>query len=198
MNDISKGKEYMDDFQEESLTTCKLMILRILEQTDFPLTDSQLSEFFVSHEYVDYFQFRRAIGELVDSDYLSRETIRNMTRYRVTPAGREALDLFDYKIPYLWLNDILNWLRDNSYELRREVEVTADYYPVKKGWRTEYMVRSSIREKGEILMDLTLNVVSKEQAIDICDQWQEKSNQVYGTLMDILVLGHEGSHEEDA
>ena len=47
-------------------------------------------------------------------------------------------------------------------------------------------------------MDLTLNVVSKEQAIDICDQWQEKSNQVYGTLMDILVLGHEGSHEEDA
>lgn len=184
----SENKSYRDDFAEESLTTCKLMILRILAQTNFPLTDSQLSEFFVSHEYVDYFQFRRAIGELVDSDYLSRETVRNMTRYHITPSGQEALEFFDYKIPYLWLDDILKWLKDNSYELRREVEVTADYYPVKKGWRTEYMVRTCIREKGEILMDLTLNVVSKEQAIDICDQWQAKSDQVYGALMDILVL----------
>lgn len=188
MSQLPKEQTFDDPAGEESLTTYKLMILRILDQTDYPLTDSQLSEFFVSHEYVDYFQFRRAISELLDSDYLSRETVRNMTRYHVTPAGREALSFFDYKIPYLWLEDILNWLEDNSYELRREVEVSADYYPVKKGWRTEYMVKTSIREKGEILMDLTLNVVSKDQAVRICDQWQEKSNEVYASLMNILVL----------
>ena len=50
------------------------------------------------------------------------------------------------------------------------------------------MVKTSIREKGEILMDLTLNVVSKDQAVRICDQWQEKSNEVYASLMNILVL----------
>ena len=178
-----------NNISEESLTTYKLMILRILEQTDYPLTDSQLSEFFVTHEYVDYFQFRRAIGELIDSDYLTRDIIRNMTHYHITADGRQALDMFDYKIPYLWLEDIMTWLKENSFRLRREVEVTADYYPVKKGWRTEYMVRVCIREKGETLLDLTLNVVSKEQAVDICDQWQKKSDQVYGTLMDLLVLG---------
>jgi hypothetical protein len=188
MSQTSKEQTFADPAGEESLTTYKLMILRILDQTDYPLTDSQLSEFFVSHEYVDYFQFRRAISELLDSEYLSRETVRNMTRYHVTPAGKEALGFFDYKIPYLWLKDILSWLEENSFELRREVEVSADYYPVKKGWRTEYMVKGCIREKGEILMDLTLNVVSKDQAVRICDHWQEKSNEVYGSLMNLLVL----------
>ena len=193
MSDKFNEQEVREEGNEQSLTTCKLMILRILEETDFPLTDSQLSEFFVSHQYVDYFQYRRAVGELVDSDYLVKETIRNMTRYHMTPAGREALELFDYKIPYLWLSDIQSWLKDNRFELRREVEVTADYFPVKKGWRTEYMVRTCIREKGEVLMDLTLNVVSKDQALEICDKWQDKSKDVYSCLMDLLVLDQSDS-----
>ena len=39
---------------EESLTLYKLMILFMLDNLDFPLTNSQLSEFFVNYGYTSY------------------------------------------------------------------------------------------------------------------------------------------------
>ena len=52
---------------EESLTLYKLMILFMLDNLDFPLTNSQLSEFFVNHGYTSYFHLQQAINELVES-----------------------------------------------------------------------------------------------------------------------------------
>ena len=45
------------------------------------------------------------------------------------------------------------------------------YYPLKKK-RGEYMVKTQIKEKGSLLLVLSINVVSKEQAIAICHSWE--------------------------
>lgn len=74
-----------------------------------------------------------------------------------------------------------------KYQLRKEVDITADYYPLKKK-RGEYMVKTQIKEKGSLLLELNINVVSKEQAIAICDSWEKKSDAVYGKLMEMLLL----------
>ena len=55
---------------EESLTLYKLMILFMLDNLDFPLTNSQLSEFFVNHGYTSYFHLQQAINELVESEFV--------------------------------------------------------------------------------------------------------------------------------
>ena len=73
------------------------------------------------------------------------------------------------------------------FQLRKEVDITADYYPLKKK-RGEYMVKTQIKEKGSLLLELNINVVSKEQAIAICDSWEKKSDAVYGKLMEMLLL----------
>ena len=67
---------------EESLTLYKLMILFMLDNLDFPLTNSQLSEFFVNHGYTSYFHLQQAINELVESEFVRAETIRNTTNLR--------------------------------------------------------------------------------------------------------------------
>ena len=76
---------------------------------------------------------------------------------------------------------------EKKYQLRKEVDITADYYPLKKK-RGEYMVKTQIKEKGSLLLELNINVVSKEQAIAICDSWEKKSDAVYGKLMEMLLL----------
>ena len=58
---------------EESLTLYKLMILFMLDNLDFPLTNSQLSEFFVNHGYTSYFHLQQAISELVESFLIGSE-----------------------------------------------------------------------------------------------------------------------------
>ena len=50
------------------------------------------------------------------------------------------------------------------------------------------MVKTQIKEKGSLLLELSINVVSKEQAIAICDSWEKKSDAVYGKLMEMLLL----------
>ena len=79
---------------EESLTLYKLMILFMLDNLDFPLTNSQLSEFFVNHGYTSYFHLQQAINELVESEFVRAETIRNTTNYHLISSGKEALSMF--------------------------------------------------------------------------------------------------------
>ena len=168
---------------EESLTLYKLMVLYMLDNLDFPLTNSQLSEFFVNHGYTSYLQ--QAINELVESTFIRGEQVRNTTNYHLTETGKEALNMFDSKIPNPIKDDILEYFKEKKYELRKEVDITADYYPLKKG---EYMVKTKIKERGTVLMELSINVVSKEQAIAICDKWVQKSDSVYSNVMETLLL----------
>lgn len=170
---------------EESLTLYKLMIMYMLDNLDFPLTNSQLSEFFVNQGYTSYFHLQQAINELVDSAFLRSEVIRNTTNYHLNESGREALKMFDAKIPEPIKNDIMDYFAKHRFELRRETEITADYYPMKRG---EYMVKTQIKERGTVLMELSINVVSKEQAIAICDSWSSKSDAVYCKVMEMLLL----------
>lgn len=170
---------------EESLTLYKLMVLYMLDNLDFPLTTSQLSEFFVRREYTSYFHLQQAVNELVDSSFIRGETIRNSTQYHLTQNGREALQMFDSKISDSIKNDILDYFKEKKYQLRKEVSITADYFPLKKG---EYMVEARIKERGALLMELKINVVSREQAVAICDSWSEKSDTVYAQIMDTLLL----------
>ena len=92
---------------EESLTLYKLMILYMLYNLDFPLTNSQLSEFFVNHGYTSYFHLQQAVNELVETNFIHGEQIRNTTNYHLTETGKEALSMFDSKIPDPIKDDIL-------------------------------------------------------------------------------------------
>ena len=173
---------------EESLTLYKLMVLYMLDNLDFPLTNSQLSEFFVNHGYTYYFHLQQAVNELIDSTFIRGELIRNTTHYYLTSAGTEALRMFESKISDAIKNDILAYFKEKKYQLRKEVNITADYYPIKKG---EYMVEALIKERGVTLMELKINVVSKEQAIAVCDKWADKSDKVYCQVMETLLFEEE-------
>ena len=152
---------------EESLTLYKLMILYMLDNLEFPMTTSQLSEFFVNKGYTSYFHLQQAINELHDARFIRGDVVRNTTNYYLTASGQEALDMFLGKIPEPIKIDIM------------------DYFSLKKG---EYMVKTQIKEKGSTLLELYLNVVSKEQAIEVCDKWSEKCESVYSKVMELLLL----------
>ncbi len=170
---------------ENTFTLYKLMILYMLGNLDFPLTTSQLSEFFIKRGYTSYFSFQQSLNDLAEKEFIMGETVRNSTSYHLGSLGEEALTMFDNRIPPAIKNDIRNYLQEQKYQLRRELDIHADYYPVKRG---EYMVTAHIKERGSLLMDLQLNVVSRDQAIQICDSWNQKSEQVYEKIMDILLF----------
>ncbi len=168
---------------DNRLTLYKLIILFMLDRVDFPLTTSQLSHFILDKGYTNYFSFQQAVGELEEAGFIRSEQIRNTTQFHLTPDGKEALDLFDYKLSSAIKDDVYAYFAAEKINLRNEVEVYATYYPAK---RDEYMVQCTILERNETLLDIKINVPSLDQANLICDEWHEKSNDIYEYLVEQL------------
>ncbi|MBQ9156663.1 MAG: DUF4364 family protein [Eubacterium sp.] len=170
---------------QESLTLYKLMIMFMLDHLEVPLTNSQLSEFFVSRGYASYFHLQQSINDLVDSSFIRGELNRSITSYYLTESGREAIHMFENQISEAIKEDILTYFDQHHVKLRQNVEINADYYPTRQG---EYIVRTQIREKDSLLLELNINVVTEDQAITICNQWAGRSEEVYKTIMNMLLL----------
>ena len=160
--------------EQEQLTLYKLMILYLIEKVDFPLSNSQISEFILDKGYTNYFTVQRAFHELEEENMLRVKQIRNMSHYALSDEGSEAIEMFEYQIPNSIKEDIAQFLKEKEYELRKEASVTADFYP----------------SKGEEspLLEINLNVVSRDQAVYICDHWEKKHSDVYSMLIEKLLF----------
>jgi DNA-binding PadR family transcriptional regulator len=169
----------------ESLTLYKLIILYMLRKVSFPLTNAQISDFILEKEYTTYFTLQQAISELIDSNLIKTETIRNSSRYYITEEGDNTLVFFENRISDAIKADIDEYLEKNKYDLRNEVSTISDYY---KTTNNEYAVRCQVKEKHSDLVDLTLTVPDEEEAAAICNNWQKKSQQIYAYLMGELMV----------
>ena len=82
----------------EPFTIYKLTILYMLDKAGFPLSNTQISNFFLEKEYTDYFRVQEVIGDLVNADLINFKSTHSNTQYTLTAAGKETLGFFKDKI----------------------------------------------------------------------------------------------------
>lgn len=168
----------------DSLTLYKLIILYMLNKVNFPLTNNQISSFFLTKEYTTYFTLQQAISGLLESNFISIESIRNASYYHITAEGDETLSFFGNKIPPAIIDDVDIFLIENKYELRNEVGTIADYY---KSTNQDYIVHCQVKEGKTTLIELNLSVPTKEEASHMCNNWKEASQEIYAVIMKSLM-----------
>ena len=168
----------------DPITLYKLMILYMLDHVNFPLTNSQLTDFFLDHEYTTYFTLQQALNELEDAGLIHKEPSHNSTRYEITREGEETLNFFGKNISPAIVNDMDQYLKENKFRLREEVGTSADYY---KATGQDYIVHCEVREGKTVLIRLDLALPDKEQAEAMCSNWKEKSQEIYSFAMKTLL-----------
>lgn len=168
----------------EPLTLYKLMTLYMLNRVNFPLTNTQISGFFLDKDYTSYFVFQQVISELIESRLITSETVRNTSYYKITDDGIETIELFTSKIPVAIIDDIDIFLLDNKYELRNEVGTLSDYY---KSTNQDYIVNCQIKEGPNTLIDINISVPSEDVAEIMCNNWKDASQELYSTIMKTLM-----------
>ena len=168
----------------EPLTLYKLMTLYMLNKVNFPLTDAQISDFFLNKEYTTYFSFRQVISELIETKLITCETVRNASYYKITDDGIETVDLFTSKIPVAIIDDMDIFILENKYELRNEVGTLSDYY---KSTNQDYVVNCQIKEGPNTLIDINISVPSEDVAETMCNNWKGASQDLYSTIMKTLM-----------
>ena len=88
MHSTIKEHPYM---LSDPITLYKLMILYMLDHVNFPLTNSQLTDFFLDHEYTTYFTLQQALNELKEAGLIRMESTHNSSRYEITKEGNDTL-----------------------------------------------------------------------------------------------------------
>lgn len=165
-------------------TLYKLMILYILNESEFPLTNSQVCEFLLEKGYTTYFTTQATISDLIEAQFISVKQKNNNSYYQLTTSGKETLEAFSSSISDGIKADVQAFLEDKHYMLRQSNEITATYLPKKN---QEYEVDLTLKDGKEPLIRLQLSVSSELQAELICDHWSKKSTDIYNYLLNTLL-----------
>ena len=172
----------------EPMTLYKLMNLYMLHQVNFPLTNAQLSNFFLDREYTTYFTLQQALNELLDAGLVKKETMRNSSRYEITKEGEETLEFFGKNISPAIVSDMDEYLKQNRFRMRNEVGLISDFY---KSTNQDYIVHCEVREGRSPLIELNLSVPDREQAAAMSSRWKHKSKEIYSFIMKSLMSEEE-------
>lgn len=167
----------------DPLTIYKLMILYMLKQVAFPLTNTQMLNYFLDREYTNYFTFQTALNELESSGFIYSESTHNTSRYELTESGNETLSFFINNLTDSITKDIKDYLNENRLELRKESAVISDYY---KSTNQDYIVHCEVREDNASKFRLDIAVPTEKQARFICSNWDRDYQEIYAFAMNTL------------
>ena len=168
---------------QESLTLYKLIVLYMLDKVAFPLTQSQISEFVLDKGYTNYLTLQQVISELVETNLVTAHTTLNRTQLTITKEGKDSLGYFEGRIGDAIKQEILDYFKEKSMELRNEVSVVSNYYKTVNG---EYEAVLSAKDKDITLVEIKMSVPTPQIASAICDNWNKKNQEVYQMLTKML------------
>lgn len=168
----------------EVSTLYKLIILYMLDKVDFPLTNSQISEFIIEREYTNYFTVQQVLSESIDSNLIRLEATYQRSSYHLTDEGKETIDFFYRDISPAIREEIDTYLSEKKYDLRQDSDIIADYF---RNTNQEYSVNLQIKEHNAKLIDLTISVPTEKVAESIANNWVQKNQEVYALIMQHLL-----------
>ena len=170
---------------QEPETLYKLMTLYMLDKVNFPLTNSQLSEFFLDKEYTTYMTLQIVLNDLIEAGLITSHKDGNSTHYEITSDGREALNFFLGEISAAACADMDQYLEANRYSIRSAVDTTADYFRS----AGSYTVHCVAREGSGTLLSIDISVPDEKIAADMCANWSTRSQELYSHIMLSLMGG---------
>lgn len=164
----------------QSLPLYKLIILEMLNNVNFPLTNSQITEFLVKQGYATYFEVQQTFSDLTASGQIHEESVHHSTRYSITESGEQTLTYYKHLLPDSFMDDIRSYLKEHKIELRNTISVVTGYTPATNG---EYAVQCKIMDKNMPIFDMTILAPSTEIAEQMCFNWEKKQAEIYAYIM---------------
>ncbi len=166
------------------LTLYKMIVLYMLKRCEVPLSKSQIYDFILEKEYTTFLTLQEVFSELAASELITEKTVGNRTYLEITPTGEETLGFFGNRINPSIKQQVDEYLKTNSMKLRNEASILGDY---RKTGDNEYVAHLVAKENGQNLMELNLSVPTEEIAQSICNNWQDKNQEVYKFLIETLM-----------
>lgn len=82
----------------KKLAEHKLIILHLLQKMGISLSNSEICQFLLEKNYMDYFSVQQYLAELESAGWLEKTREQNNTRYTLTDDGEEVINYFINRI----------------------------------------------------------------------------------------------------
>lgn len=179
MNQLGSTKEQVEN---------KLILLYLIEKLGVPAGNIHLIRLVLENKLMNYFLLQQCLNELCEGGFLSQATVEGRTFYKMTPAGKQALDFFTGHIPS-GIRSIINSISVKAKDrIKSETHITADFIPENEN---KYTVRLKVDEDSFTLIDLVLAVGTRNDAKAICENWKNNSQKIYSEFIESLTRKRE-------
>lgn len=161
----------------------KLMILYLINSVNFPLSNSQLANFFTGYNYIDYVQFQLLIDDLTSSEMIKAKQSINSVLYTITDMGKQALSYMQGDISAESISDMDEFVENNKLKLMNESSSIANMVASKDG----YDVCLELVEKQMPVLTINVFIKDEEMARTLCENWKSKSSKVFDYILNELL-----------
>ena len=162
----------------------KVMLLYLIDKMKTPMSYALVTQFAVENNYVNHYNAQLFLDEMVEAGYVEKLEDNNITRYAITSDGVAAIDAFPNQISPALKEKIAKFVAENRNNAKREFDITANYFYVPHS--NEFLVKCVAYEDDTPLLELSLSVVTKEQALNICNNWKNNIDFIYGDVLRAL------------
>jgi len=171
---------------EEMQIEHKIILLYLIHKMDIPISNSQIVQFALSQNYMNFYNVQQYLIDMVNIEYLDESRFNNTTRYIITDQGIKALDTFSKYLSNNMRYKINNYVSINLKNVKRDFEVVANHFYEQS--TNEYFVKLGVYDDDIMLMELNISVVSREQALLACNNWKENVDKLYANIIDELLV----------
>ncbi len=168
----------------QQLAKSKLLLLYIIHRIEFPMSNTQITQFVLENDIMDYFMLQQFLGELKDSKFIIEKSNDSENTLIITEMGKTTLNYFMDRIPKSQIEDIDKLLNIQKENLIQNAEVTADYIKLKD---SEFLVRLKVREDDLSIINLEVSVTNNKQAKEICEKWLDNAPSFYSQIIHMLI-----------
>lgn len=169
--------DYVNETQD------KLIILHTVKRLSKSITNLQMVDLILETTGIDYFSLQTLLLELQDKKLISLIETPENKYYKITEEGEKMLSSLSNLIPGFLLKRINTKINAIQKKLEQKTVIWADYTPISED---SFIVDCKISENDQILIHLSLNVPTKEQAIHICNKWYENPSRYYADIIKIF------------
>lgn len=170
----------MDDLNLLEVANNKILLLHIIKGSGDNFSDKELTSFVLNNDLLNYFFYKQYIQELEDENFIVLNSDNN---YKLTEYGSTVLDMFSDKID----EDLKEKCNEKLLEFKKiknsEKSVYANCNRDEYG---RYFVELQIKEDNFVIMNLNMEVPTEEYAINICQNFKEKPEELYLSIIQTI------------
>lgn len=167
----------------EELAQSKLLLLYLIKFSASAFTNSEITEFVLEKNYMNYFLVQQYLSELVESKFIEMIKEDSKEVYFILEKGQIALSYFEERIP----NKIKQELNDEFNEVKKktivETQVVSEFFEKENN---QFVVNLKLVENDETLFSLYVDVATKKQVDLICNRWKENTESIYQNIINLL------------